>query len=241
MKTHNLSPLSLAAVALLMAAFPLTGRATIVFDQGFDPTGKATVFAGFGGVDTNQYRAQTFQVGITGALNEVDVYVIRQTSITGGNLVLEIRKQDGSGLPSNVAADTLLQVLIPSTSVGTTPAFLNVDVSSANLLVNTGDKLAIVLHASPGTPSGLTYVWEGQNNNPYANGSQYEEVVGNHTWTNEGLPNADLGFKTWVNTSPVPEPGSFALCAIGALFLRQVCAAKETNKRLGIEWHQMKP
>jgi PEP-CTERM motif len=192
----------------------------MVFDQGFDPTGSITVFSGFGGANTNQYRAQTFQVGLTGTLSEVDVFVHRfSSSPTGGNLVLEIRRQTSSGVPSDASADSLLTMLIASTSIGTSAVFLPVDVSSADLTVSAGDKLAIVLHADSGTPTGLTYIWDGQNNNPYANGGAFEEVVGNHSWGNEGLPNADLGFETFVNSSAAPEPGSLALSALGSLSL----------------------
>jgi MYXO-CTERM domain-containing protein len=204
-------------VGLLVLAMPQSGQATVVFDQGFDPTGNANLYAGFGGLNTNQYRAQTFQVGITGTLSEVDVYLIRQGSATGGNLVFEIRKQTSAGVPSNVPTDTLVQISIPSTSVSSTPGFLKIDTSAANVQVNTGDALSVVLHASPGTPSSVAYIWYGQTNNPYANGGQFEQVVGNFTWANDGLPNADLGFETFVASAP--EPGSFSLGLLGALGL----------------------
>jgi len=189
----------------------------MILDQGFDPTGQITLSAGFGGINSNQYRAQTFQVGMSGTLVEIDVFVRRfEATPVGGNLVFELRRLTSTGAPSNLAEDSLLQVHIPSTDVGTSLVFLPINVSPANLHVNAGDSFAIVLHASADTPSGLTYQWNGQNTNVYGNGGSFEQVVGNHSWGG-GSPSLDLGFETFVST--VPEPGALMLSAMGALFL----------------------
>jgi len=216
-KRFRFSP-GLAAV-FLIGSLPGSCRAALIFDQGFDPTGQITLSSSFGGINSNQDIAQSFQVGMNGTLGEVDLYLHRFTATpVGGNLVFELRRLTGTGLPSNAPGDSLLQILIPSTNVGTTNGFLDINVSSANLQVTAGEGLAIVLHADSGTPSNLTYIWAGQNNNPYANGMAFEQVVGNHSWDSI-TPTADLGFRTYLTTSAVPEPGSITLGAIGALFL----------------------
>jgi hypothetical protein len=195
-------------------------QAQLVLDQGFDPTGQITVASGIGGINTNQYRAQTFQVGLSGTLGEVDVYMRRfPTSGIGGNMIFEIRRQTASGVPSDVSSDSLLSIPIPSARFSTSLGFLPIDVSSVNLHVSAGDKLAIVFHADVNTPSNVAYQWLGQNNNPYLNGNSLEEVVGNHSWGNEGLPNADLGFETYMFV-PVPEPVHIPVYVIGCYLLK---------------------
>jgi hypothetical protein len=207
------------AAGLLIGALPGLSRGSVVFDQGFDPTGQVTLSAGFGGTNPNQQIAQTFQVGVSGLLTEVDVFVHRFSSFqVGGNVVFEIRNQTSSSLPSNNPADTLVQISIPYSSISLSSGFVKVDTSAANLQFTAGANLAIVLHADTATPSGLNYSWGGENSNPYANGEAYEQVVGNSTWASAVGPNGDLGFMTYMSTS-VPEPGTISLSALGLLAL----------------------
>src|SRR6476661_7398864 len=60
-------------VLLVMAASPVA-RGAVVLDQSFDPTGHITLNAGIAGSSSNQERAQTFKVGVTGFLTRVDVF-----------------------------------------------------------------------------------------------------------------------------------------------------------------------
>ena len=54
------------------------------------------VSAGLGSINTDQQRAQTFTVGRTGTLSEVDVYVFRFFHNTDhGDLVLDLRAPAG--------------------------------------------------------------------------------------------------------------------------------------------------
>jgi hypothetical protein len=174
-----------------------TGGGLGTLDQAFDPSGSITLSAGFGGINTNQERAQTFQVGRTGTLTEIDVYS-RRVSAPGGNFMIEVRRTDAAGAPSNDPADLLLQKAIPSANIGTAEAFLQVDISSANVQVSAGQTLAIVLYAGAGTPSSVTYQWNGQDTNPYPLGGGWEQVIGNHTWGKDAGTNEDLGFRTFV-------------------------------------------
>ena len=69
-----------------------------------------------------------------------------------------------------------------------------------------GEELAIVVHLDPNTPPEFQYLWEGENDNLYAGGSNWEKVAPTYTW---GPGNADLGFRTYVASGPATE--SFTL------------------------------
>lgn len=97
-------------------------------------------------------------------------------------------------------------------------AFFPVDFSAFQLQVTPGDLLAVVLYGSAGN---TTYQWIGSQIDPYPPGSNYEKVIGNHNWVNEGaFLQSDLGFRTLVETggsAVVPEPGALSLLSVGAL------------------------
>ncbi len=194
----------------------------LVFDQGFNPVSNSTLVADFAPGMSNDYFAQTFQVGLSGTLGQVNVPVRRfPGDPAGGNMIFEIRRQTGTGAPSDLAGDSLFQLAIPSATIGTSLAMLQVDVSSANMHVTSGDRLAIVMHPDAGIPPNLQYQWLGQDTNPYPNGREYTKVVGNFAWLADNSL-YDLGFETYVFV-PVPEPVSILgpmfglLSAIGLL------------------------
>src|SRR4051812_6514704 len=187
----------------------LDERITPTVDQVYDPTGRTTfVSAGLGSINTDQQRAQTFTVGRTGVLSEVDVYAFRFfRNTTHGDLTLDLRATQPDGRPTSNAGGELLSVTIPATSVPEqTYGFVPFDLSAFNFHVTQGEQLAIVLHVAPDPLGDVTYQWDGSINNPYANGTTWERLIGNHDWVDEGGGDDDLGFRTWVDAAPQAPP-----------------------------------
>lgn len=174
-------------------------------DQAYSPNGGAGQGSFGSAIATGATRAQTFTVGTSGLLTEVDVALWRFNG-TAGDLTVDIRSTSG-GVPNA----TLVTRTVPYSSIAAqqpgvlTPPWLPIDFSSAPLPVNSGDALAIVLHVDSGNAA---YNWFGDTitsvgHDPYAGGAA---LSFNGTW-GPAIPatSGDFGFKTFVT---VPEPGT---------------------------------
>src|SRR4051812_24871332 len=94
-----------------LAVEGLEVRITPSIDQVYDPTGRTTIVsAGLGSINTDQQRAETFTVGRTGVLTEVDVYAFRFFNTTHGDLTLDLRATQPDGRPTSNAGGELLSV-----------------------------------------------------------------------------------------------------------------------------------
>jgi hypothetical protein len=202
---------SVLGATLLLNAGIRAAHAGGVLDQQLDPASYPTadlVSAGFGGT---QNLAQTFTVGITGTLSEVDVSVERFAfQPPTGTLILQIRATTG-GVP---AADPsfLLQASVPESALPLAPnyGFVSFDVSSAGLHVTQGEQLAIVLLA-PNFANPVS--WIGVQGNPYPAGGSFVEQEPNFGWL-PLVPTSDLGFRTFVAT--VPEPSTLIMAGLAS-------------------------
>ena len=195
-----------------LAIEALEAREVPAVDQVFDPVvqGSGNVASGFATFNTDQERGQTFNVGLTGILSQVDVYVRRFAgSGNVGDLILDIRGTQADGRPTTGTGNHLVRASLPATAVplGPQPAgFVSFDLSGFNLAVTQGQQLAIALHA--GSAEGgtdITYQWIGSTGNGYAAGGSSGRVIGNHEWTALDT-NVDLGFRTWVDAVPQDPP-----------------------------------
>jgi uncharacterized membrane protein len=140
------------------------------------------------GVGGSVHHAQTFTVGVSGTLESVDI-LINQFG-TPGDLLFDIRDTTG-GVPLENDGTTLAAVAVPPSDVPTTQAWVSVDVSSFNVLVQVGDVLAIVLRTS----GAGGYQWGAEQGNPYSGGAPYFRNPG-PSWT---LQTEDSGFRTYVS------------------------------------------
>jgi hypothetical protein len=207
-------------VARLLPAFflttlalgPATLGATPVLDQSFD----AVAVGSIGGinVESDEQLAQTFTVGVSGRLVDVEVQArVSTVSPPSGDLHLDIRPTVG-GVPVEGDALILASVTIPAADVPPfvpfTGVFVSVDLRPFSLNVTSGEVLAIVLRQF-GTGS---YVWLAQVEpfgETYANGAGYGYSRRFEPTWGRLLPETDFGFRTYV----VPEPDTLALLGLG--------------------------
>src|SRR4051812_7217297 len=103
---------------LRLAVEALDERITPSIDQQFDPValGGSTLSTSEGWFNFTGEAAQSFTVGATGVLSEVDLYIYRATGNTG-DLVLDIRATDANGIPTTAAGQQLLTTSVPASAV----------------------------------------------------------------------------------------------------------------------------
>jgi hypothetical protein len=187
---------------LVIIGFAADARADLILDQAYDPGNPPPgSFALFPTRDL----AQTFRVGLTGTLGRVDVDLVIGSGIS--HLTFEIRSTT-AGQPNGSSAGLLASGSLAVTGTSGQFQFLELDLSTG-VPVTTAEVLAIVLH----TPDGQDG-WAGDKRDPYPAGQSFLRDSGGGFVTNGDF---DFGFKTFVDTAPVPEPSSLALLAVGAL------------------------
>lgn len=196
---HRLAGL---VVALGLAAAASTpSRAAVVLDQ--DVSGLLDTAARMSRVgDTEMRRAQTFTVGHTGNLIQVDIRLFQgggQTQFAGMNI---LATSQGVATATILATGTYLGEVAGYAQFGIAP-----------LAVQAGEVLAIepVILSSP------FFNWGGTNADIYAGGGDQIATPANApTFSPTGT---DRHFRTWVAyarpTLPVPEPGSAGLLLVG--------------------------
>jgi hypothetical protein len=153
--------------------------------------------------------AQTFTVGQSGILAQVDIYNVylnlsNDGSSTGNPLLFDIRNTTSVGLP--VADNSLALAILemPASSMPTS-AFsppMVFDLLSFGLNVNAGDVLALVLRSNDnvfafGTSAGNAYSG-GQYTQRFSANAEFPDFVA------PSFPDGtDLSFRTYVDISPV--------------------------------------
>lgn len=115
---------------------------TIDQEFAFSDSELSNVGFSFGVTGTNGYLAQTFTVGVDGALESVFVPI----DCSSGDLQIEIRSTNGSGVPLATILDSKTLASGP-----TTRSFSEIDLNdsdASDLSVASGDVLAIVAYSS---------------------------------------------------------------------------------------------
>jgi hypothetical protein len=172
-------------------------------------------------IDRSQTVAQTFEVGLSGALDRVEVELARNVSPGPDGMTLEIRATLPNGSPTTSA---LASVFVPAADVSTSFHFMDIDLGPFSLMVTQGERLAVVLRSDI-DPQGNPFVWRGDAPGGYTHGTVY---IDRGTEGFGLLSGYDLGFRTYMDTTVIPEPSSLALLfsAAGVLIFRRHHAAR---------------
>lgn len=153
-------------------------------DQVFDPA-SFTLFAG-----GNTEKAQTFTVGVTGTLTQIDMYI----QFAATDILFDIRGTSGGApIESNNAA--LYSETHPAARF-TGAGFYSFPLGTDGIPVVAGQVLAIVMRGA----TTMSFQWNGRNDNSYPGGVWYYRggSVPALTWT---ISNAtfDCAFRTYVS------------------------------------------
>jgi hypothetical protein len=182
--------------------------------------------SGGSGLNHSFEYAQTFTVGRTGFLTRVVLGVEQFDGVTQ-NLLVDVRAVDQLKNPLEANSPVLAFASISPSAVpisGSVSPAVNVDLSAADLPVTAGEVLAIALRSNE---TNGYYDWFGgpQGQDIYAGGSGYmRNQYTNGLWsTHIGSAAQDYSFKTYVSSTPVPEPVSPAaiLVLVGLLMRRK--------------------
>jgi hypothetical protein len=192
----------LCAVFLLSAG--RVSDAVPILDQEYVPTSPSFGLI----VSLTQPVHQTFTVGVSGILSEVDVQLARNPTLPAHGITVSIVETTLSGVP-DLSAVLATGTIAPS-DIGTGFGFVPVDLSSLGLSVDVGQVLGISLTTlAPALGGGINpYAWGGDIPGAYPGGSGFVHDP-------PGSSGRDFGFRTFVE--PVPEPATLALLASGLL------------------------
>ncbi len=172
-------------------------NAASILDQSYAPD----LLNSTSSVTLGARQAQTFTVGLTGTLTQVDVMFRPIDYLSENEVFVDIRRTN-NGAPSDNINDIIETTVLDPT------AFLPDSFNSFffDLAVNEGELLAVVIYTNGDANTGL-----------WGNASQDNQYLGGSLWTSADLyggnwyPNAnssdqnfDLAFKTYVSTVPIP-------------------------------------
>lgn len=157
---------------------------TSTLDQYMESPGSMSYWVG-----ADSTISQTFTVGISGILTQIDVYISNMSEVSP--LEVGLYSTD-NGLPTS---NKLASVWIPYEIIPFSSSWVSVDLSEKNVHVTAGDVLAIVLKTDKTTQR---YLWRTNDDNLYMAGTAYR---------NDSPVNVDMCFRTYVNTgTPTPNP-----------------------------------
>jgi hypothetical protein len=174
------------------------------------------------GLSSFTEAAQTFTVGVSGTLANIDVGLYRPSSAFEGTIVVDISRVV-AGVPDFSEAGVLARRTVSNSTIPVlsvfdvfTPVFsLSVDFSDTSLNVTPGNTLAIILR--PNTTGSDYYNWWANvaGGPSYAGGKFFQRQTSNGSITDAGTQ-YDAHFRTFVL---VPEPSSLALGVLAVLGL----------------------
>jgi hypothetical protein len=153
--------------------------------------------------------AQVFEVGVTGTLTSVQVYMDKGGDPTE-NVTLDVRTTT-AGVPDTGGILGSATVLPAAFSVA--GAYVEFDLTGSNIAVNAGDKLAFVVSSAQDFINNINQygAWSDFGGN-YLQGDSFHGDVDAGT---AGLSGWDIIFRTYVE--PIPEPATFTLGSLGLL------------------------
>ena len=151
-------------------------------------------------------RAQTFTLGQSGLLSQLDLQLYQQPGSMTPPTV-QIRTTTG-GVPNPGASAVLFETTV---DIGSLPFWEGFDdyieptcfdLRSAGIMVNPGDVLAISYQSSATSNSDWT-MWSGNYGDKYAAGASFWRQSFTQAWTQT---NDEFSFRTWVDPNPSALP-----------------------------------
>jgi hypothetical protein len=186
MKRNMLLLAALAALIVMGSA-----GATGTLDQS-----QTSASAGFDALTTQAARlGQTFTAGLTGSLDQVDLFLVRNGS--PGDLTVAIEASAG-GIPAGMVLATA--TVAESSLALDVPAWLPVPFSIPAVSI-AGTQYAIVISAHGVDCGHVCYQWGAALGDPYAGGEAVDSIDGGTTWFSPGT-GIDRAFNTYVTPSP---------------------------------------
>lgn len=214
----------LGATIALTLALAATAQAAAVIDQSslISLTGADLAASS---VQSNpagptRLQSQNLTVGLTGKLTEVDFQLLHLS----GTADLTVTVARGIvGMPGYAVLGTfqILNADVPQAADIAAGGLLSVDVSSLNAIVHAGEVLSLGITSDTSAFGNSSFGWvfgeidaDGNTFNitDYAAGYNQISQDGGATWMASGV---DRTFRTWVDTSFVPEPASWAMMIAG--------------------------
>jgi hypothetical protein len=156
-------------------------------------------------LQSSQSGAQTFTPAITGALDQVDLLLLKAGTPPGPSVTVEIRELAGGG----PGATPLATASIPASSAGATADFLSFSFATP-ASVTAGTQYAIVVY-SPAASSSNAVEWRVRTSDVYSGGVALTDPIDTIPPGSAWVPAAgDFAFKTYVAppTPSSPEPPS---------------------------------
>lgn len=157
-------------------------------------------------ITSKGWVSQTFIPTSRYTLNSIALMMYRDTGHTPGTLSCSIRAIDGSGHP---IGDDLC---VGTTDGDTLPIVFNLNDAEwreiefeAPIILETGIKYAIILHATDSNSSSDTVKWIADNTSGYANGNVESSSNAGKTWASHAQINLDLLFKCYKKDGDAPN------------------------------------
>ena len=189
----------LVTVVAVLLGGPTSASAMGTLDQAQTTTTQTAMSVG-----GSSWVAQTFTAGITGSLDQVDLFLFRVAS--PGDLTLQIQGTSG-GVPSGsvLASTTVAEASVTQATGGSNPRFSWISAPlSPSAQVTAGQRYAIVLSA-PAAAGINFYGWGvGDFLSPYSGGNVVLSITSGSMWGAFAFifDSWDTAFKTYVTSLP---------------------------------------
>ena len=205
---RRLAP-ALSAVILTLTASPaLAGTLDQSQTGGSTPGGIGSAGA-VGTPPQIHHSGQAFTAGLSGALDQADLYLERECASPQDDLSVQIRTVSGN--PALPTSTLLATTTVPAASVPLSFGWVTVQFP-APAAVSAGTRYALVAASTGacgvfigGTPVGAIpgYAWRFASAEPYTGGTRLSSSNAGASWSS--LAGEDFAFKTYV-VPPPPDP-----------------------------------